>query len=86
VNDFDDEIKALQRHRDLSVVRLLGHCTSEASARPMIALERLATWTSASADATYSIADRLDLVFVGVPNVVLLAGAQSCFAGIFNRL
>lgn len=61
VHDFDDEINALQRHRDLSVVRLLGHCTSEASSRPMIALERLATWTSVSADATYSIADRLDL-------------------------
>lgn len=61
VNDFDDEIKALQKHRDLSVVRLLGHCTSEASARPMIALERLSTWTSVSADASYSIADRLDL-------------------------
>jgi len=61
VNDFDDEISALQRHRDLSVVRLLGHCTSETSTRPMIALERLATWTSVSADASYSVADRLDL-------------------------
>jgi hypothetical protein len=42
-SEFDDEIAAFQQHQHLSVVRLFGHCTSEASPRPMIAIERLSS-------------------------------------------
>jgi hypothetical protein len=42
-SEFDDEIAAFQQHQHLSVVRLFGHCTSEASPRPTIAIERLSS-------------------------------------------
>jgi hypothetical protein len=82
VNDFDDEISALQRHRDLSVVRLLGHCTSEASCAPNDCAR-----TSRHLDVSFGRRQLFGRrstgsLFVGVPDAVVLAGAQCILLGL----